>query len=319
MGRGWRQWAAVGCLRLAVLVSVGAVAAAMASDASAIRAAVTPTTKTTMLSAALAGLQTRAEVLTERYDQEMSLERQAAAAYRVTAARLTAARAAEQRASTLFAQQAVADYEADGGPSAAAAMFAGVTDPQDYLGALGIQQVMDAQRVDLLAASQSGEIVTRLFEKQAAALLARERAEAQAADFLKLAVEAAVNRQLFAVRVAKASRSRPAVGLPGARASEAKLGPLSPAVLAGGPSGAAPGVVAPDWSPDAGASVARGDAADPATIHHVGIYIGGGQMVDAPYTGAFVRIDSINAYPGLIGATRPAALRSVRLRRPLVT
>jgi cell wall-associated NlpC family hydrolase len=49
------------------------------------------------------------------------------------------------------------------------------------------------------------------------------------------------------------------------------------------------------------------DVADPATIHHVGIYIGGGQMVDAPYTGVFVRIDSIYAYSGLIGATRPAA------------
>ena len=47
--------------------------------------------------------------------------------------------------------------------------------------------------------------------------------------------------------------------------------------------------------------------ADPATIHHVGIYIGHGLMVDAPFTGSFVRIDSIYAFPGLIGATRPAA------------
>jgi len=45
---------------------------------------------------------------------------------------------------------------------------------------------------------------------------------------------------------------------------------------------------------------------DPATIHHVGIYIGNGMMVDAPYTGALVRIDSIYA-PGIpIGAVRPA-------------
>jgi cell wall-associated NlpC family hydrolase len=48
------------------------------------------------------------------------------------------------------------------------------------------------------------------------------------------------------------------------------------------------------------------DTADPSTIHHVGIYIGGGMMVDAPYTGAFVRIDSIYGFAGLIGATRPA-------------
>jgi cell wall-associated NlpC family hydrolase len=48
------------------------------------------------------------------------------------------------------------------------------------------------------------------------------------------------------------------------------------------------------------------DTSDPSTIHHVGIYIGNGMMVDAPYTGAFVRIDSIYAFAGLIGATRPA-------------
>src|SRR5487761_244904 len=47
------------------------------------------------------------------------------------------------------------------------------------------------------------------------------------------------------------------------------------------------------------------NTAAPNTIHHVGIYIGGGEMVDAPYTGAFVRIDSIY-WTGLIGATRPA-------------
>ncbi len=49
---------------------------------------------------------------------------------------------------------------------------------------------------------------------------------------------------------------------------------------------------------------ATGDS-DPATIHHVGIYIGGGDMVDAPYTGVDVRIDSIYE-PGVpIGAVRP--------------
>ncbi len=47
------------------------------------------------------------------------------------------------------------------------------------------------------------------------------------------------------------------------------------------------------------------DDSDPATIHHVGIYIGDGDMVDAPYTGVDVRIDSIYQ-PGVpIGAVRP--------------
>ncbi len=42
----------------------------------------------------------------------------------------------------------------------------------------------------------------------------------------------------------------------------------------------------------------------PATIHHVGIYVGGGDMIDAPYTGAVVRFDPIAARD-LLTATRP--------------
>lgn len=45
--------------------------------------------------------------------------------------------------------------------------------------------------------------------------------------------------------------------------------------------------------------------ADPSTIHHVGIYIGNGQMVEAPFTGARVRI-SPAFRPDYAGATRPA-------------
>ena len=39
-------------------------------------------------------------------------------------------------------------------------------------------------------------------------------------------------------------------------------------------------------------------------IHHVGLYIGGGQMVDAPYTGTVVRVESMYTH-GLMGAVRP--------------
>ncbi|MBV9411518.1 MAG: C40 family peptidase [Acidimicrobiia bacterium] len=39
-------------------------------------------------------------------------------------------------------------------------------------------------------------------------------------------------------------------------------------------------------------------------VEHVGIYVGGGQMIDAPYTGAVVRYDSIYN-PYLVGAGRP--------------
>jgi peptidoglycan DL-endopeptidase CwlO len=326
------------------------------------------TANTATLTVALSGLRTQGEMLTERYDREVSLEQQAAVAYQVVLTRLAAAREHEQRAVALLGQQAAADYESNGGQSMAV-VFAGLTDPQGYLATLGLQQTLDNQRVDLLAASKADEIVTRLFSAQAASLLGQQRSAAQAAGFLEAAVIAAVNRQAAVVKAAKASRSLLAAETAAAQASEAALGAQT---------GAAPGVVAPDWASDAGASAAQGNIAaswalsqlgkpyqwgaagpnsydcsglaleawaragvrllhwtgfqwvsgphvplaglrrgdlvffatniaDPATIHHVGIYIGNGLMVDAPYTGAVVRIDSIYAVGGLIGATRPAA------------
>ena len=43
---------------------------------------------------------------------------------------------------------------------------------------------------------------------------------------------------------------------------------------------------------------------NPATIHHVGMYIGGGAMIEAPYSGARVRVASIGRRD-YIGAVRP--------------
>ncbi|MEU5214115.1 bifunctional lytic transglycosylase/C40 family peptidase [Streptomyces sp. NPDC020742] len=45
------------------------------------------------------------------------------------------------------------------------------------------------------------------------------------------------------------------------------------------------------------------DLNDPRSIHHVGIYVGGGYMINAPYTGAKIRFDKIDT-PDYIGATR---------------
>jgi cell wall-associated NlpC family hydrolase len=48
---------------------------------------------------------------------------------------------------------------------------------------------------------------------------------------------------------------------------------------------------------------------DPATIHHVALYLGGGQMIHAPHTGDHVRISPFAGVPSreaeYAGATRP--------------
>jgi cell wall-associated NlpC family hydrolase len=44
--------------------------------------------------------------------------------------------------------------------------------------------------------------------------------------------------------------------------------------------------------------------ADPSTIHHVALYIGGGYMIEAPHTGAVVHVTPVYL-DGYIGATRP--------------
>ena len=48
------------------------------------------------------------------------------------------------------------------------------------------------------------------------------------------------------------------------------------------------------------------DTSNPATIHHVAIYIGNGKLIEAPYTGAVVRVASAER-SDFIGATRPWA------------
>jgi peptidoglycan DL-endopeptidase RipA len=47
------------------------------------------------------------------------------------------------------------------------------------------------------------------------------------------------------------------------------------------------------------------DPSNPSTIHHVGVYIGDGKMVEAPFTGARVRISDAFR-PDYAGATRPS-------------
>src|SRR5580658_7396060 len=57
------------------------------------------------------------------------------------------------------------------------------------------------------------------------------------------------------------------------------------------------------------ATVVPGDlvffGASAGSVDHVGLYVGGGEMIDAPHTGAVVREEPAD-WPTLVGATRPA-------------
>jgi cell wall-associated NlpC family hydrolase len=60
----------------------------------------------------------------------------------------------------------------------------------------------------------------------------------------------------------------------------------------------------------AGATLYPGDlvffGSGPSAVEHVGIYVGNGDMIDAPYTGAVVRFDRVASVSlGFVGATRP--------------
>ncbi len=58
----------------------------------------------------------------------------------------------------------------------------------------------------------------------------------------------------------------------------------------------------------ASATVRPGDlvfyGSGPSGVDHVGLYVGAGEMIDAPHTGALVRFDDAHG-AGLVGATRP--------------
>jgi len=339
--------------------------------------------------AALAQLQVQAEVLTERYDKVQVDEQRAAAAYRVAQTRLKYAQQANDASQRRLADLAAEEFESGGGFDSMTSMLGDANGPQGYLNEVGIGQVLAQYGTDTLAESQADDVVAKVFRNQAHDLLAAEQADLRAARDLKLAIQAAVARQLAFVQADKDKRNKLAHDLATARAHVAALQAARRAALAAEAAAAAARAAAaagapegpsqvPSWAWGSGASASQGniaanwaltqlgkpylwggagpdaydcsgltmmawaqagvqllhytgyqweegphvplddlqrgdllfyatDNSDPATIHHVGIYIGDGMMVDAPYTGAFVRIDSIYQ-PGIpIGAVDPAA------------
>ena len=350
--------------------------------------------KLSAASAMLAKLQTEAEVLTERYDEIRVNEQRAASAYRVTEARLERAQRQQAVSQRRLASLAAEEFESGGGFDSVAAMLGDANGPQAYLNQVGMGQVLAASGTETLAANQASNTVAGVFRTQAHELLVARQADLRAVNDLKLAVQAAVARQVAFVQVNHGKQNKLASELASAQAQASALKAARQAALgaqaaaaaaraaeAGAPAARQPGPAGssqvPSWAWGSGASATQGDIAanwaltqlgkpyqwggagpdtydcsgltmdawahagvqlahwtgyqwesgphvpldqlqrgdllffatdtsDPNTIHHVGIYIGNGMMVDAPYTGAFVRIDGMYWPGGLIGAVRPA-------------
>jgi cell wall-associated NlpC family hydrolase len=346
--------------------------------------------KLSAASAELARLQTQAEVLIERYDQAQVNEQRAASAYQVTEARLRQAERQQAASRLRVARLAAQQFESGGGFSPVTVMLGDAGGPQAYLRQVGMGQALAESGTETLAANQANNAVATVFRTQAHKLLVAKQAALQAANDLKVAIQAAVSRQQTFVKLTKGKRNKLAGELASAQSKASSLKAAREAALAAaaaeraakraaaaaaaGPSGSSQ---VPSWAWGSGASADQGDIAanwaltqlgkpylwggagpdsydysgltmvawahagvqllhytgyqwqegphvplsqlrrgdllfyatntsDPSTIHHVAIYIGNGMMVNAPYTGAFVRIDSMYAPGGLIGAVRPA-------------
>jgi cell wall-associated NlpC family hydrolase len=71
---------------------------------------------------------------------------------------------------------------------------------------------------------------------------------------------------------------------------------------------ASPRAVARFYRPSGTAPLLPGDlvfyGGSASTVHHVAMYIGNGYMVEAPYSGGYVRVNSVMAYDDYFGAIR---------------
>ncbi len=338
--------------------------------------------------AKLTDLETQAEILTENYDKTVVAEQQAESAYTTAVKNLAQAEGAQKSSQRQVANLAATEFETEGGFDPMAAMLGDAHGVQAYLNQVGLGQEFATRATDILANNSADSVVAGVFRSEARTALRQKQADLRQAAALKTAIQAAVARQLAAVKSAKSVTSQLSGLLQNAKTTEQSLASKRQAALAAeaaaaaaaaqpgaeSPGSSSPGLaisfpnspassqqgnIAADWAlsqigrpyqwggagPDsydcsgltmvawAQAGVAllhytgdqwvegvlmplgsleRGDLlfyatnnADPATIHHVGIYIGGGDMVDAPYTGVDVRIDSIHAPGDPIGAVRP--------------
>ena len=145
--------------------------------------------------------------------------------------------------------------------------------PQAYLRQVGMGQVLAESGTETLAANQANNAVATVFRAQAHKLLVAKQAALQAANDLKVAIQAAVSRQQTFVKLTKGKRNKLACELASAQskasslkaareaalaAAAAKRAAAAAAAAAAGPSGSSQ---VPSWAWGSGASADQGDIA----------------------------------------------------------
>jgi hypothetical protein len=214
--------------------------------------------------AALAQLETQAEVLTEQYDEVQVDEQRAAAAYRVTQTRLKYAQQASNASQQRLAGLAAQEFESGGGFDSMTSMLGDANGPQGYLNEVGLGQVLAQQGTDTLAESQANDVVAKVFRNQAHDLLNAQQADLRAARDLKLAIQAAVARQFAFVRASRAKRNTLARELATSQAHVAALQAARRAALAAAGGGGPPRGPRPPPGPRKGPARSPPGRGDPA-------------------------------------------------------
>ena len=188
--------------------------------------------KLSAASAELARLQTQAEVLIERYDQAQVNEQRAASAYQVTEARLRQAERQQAASRLRVARLAAQQFESGGGFSPVTVMLGDAGGPQAYLRQVGMGQALAESGTETLAANQANNAVATVFRAQAHKLLVAKQAALQAANDLKVAIQAAVSRQQTFVKLTKGKRNKLAGELASAQSKASSLKAARQAALA---------------------------------------------------------------------------------------
>ncbi len=182
--------------------------------------------------AELTDLETQAEILTENYDKTVVEEQQAAMAYGTAVKKLAGAQSAEESSQREVANLAAIEYETQGGFDPMAAMLGDAHGVQAYLNQVGLGQEFAIRSTDILASNAADSVVAGVFRSEASAALKARKADVRHAATLKTAIEAAVTRQLAAVKATKSETSQLSSLLQSAKLTEQSLASQREAVLA---------------------------------------------------------------------------------------